>query len=70
MDDSSTVRKLLTTINLSNETFSSLDVGANGTMYSYNIHKEIYIGNDADAKGAILWQVGAKFETTKSHVLL
>ncbi len=36
----------------------------------YHIHEEVYIGNDADAQGAILWQVGAKFEATKSHVFL
>jgi hypothetical protein len=70
VDDSSTVKKHLITITLSDKTFSSLDVGVNGTMYSYHIHEEIYVGNDADAKAAILWQVGAKFETTKRHVLL
>ncbi len=70
VDSPSTVKKHLATINLSNKTFSSLSVGSSGTMYSYHIHDEIYIGNDADAKASILWQVGAKFETTKSHVLL
>ena len=39
-------------------------------MYSFHIHDEYYIGNDSDAKASFLWQVGAKFETTKSHVLL
>ncbi len=39
-------------------------------MYSFHIHDEYYIGDDADAKNSYLWQVGAKFETTKSHVLL
>ena len=67
---SSVVKKHLVTITLSGKSFSSLSVGSSGTMYSYHIHDEYYVGNDADAKAAILWQVGAKFETTKSHVLL
>ena len=67
---SSVVNKHLVTITLSGKSFSSLSVGSSGTMYSYHIHEEYYIGNDADAKAAILWQIGAKFETTKSHVLL
>ena len=67
---SSTIKKHLVTITLSGKSFSSLSVGSSGAMYSYHIHKEYYIGDDADAKAAILWQVGAKFETTKSHVLL
>ncbi len=70
MDSPRAIKKHLLTINLSNKTFSSVNVGINGTMYSYHIHEEIYVGNDADAKAAILWQVGAKFETTKRHVLL
>jgi hypothetical protein len=67
---SSTIKKHLVTIALSGKAFSALSVGSSGTMYSYHIHEEYYIGDDADAKAAILWQVGAKFETTKSHVLL
>ena len=70
VDSPRTIKKHLLTINLSNKTFSSVNVGVNGTMYSNHIHEEIYFGNDADAKAAILWQVGTKFETTKSHVLL
>ena len=67
---SSTIKKHLVTIALSGKSFAALSVGSSGTMYSYHIHNEHYIGDDADAKAAILWQVGAKFETTKSHVLL
>ena len=70
VDSPRAIKKHLLTINLSNKTFSLVNVGINGTMYSYHIHEEIYVGNDADAKAAILWQVGAKFETTKSHVLI
>ena len=73
---SSTVAKHLVTIPLTGKSFSKLSYGASGSsgnygyMYSFHIHDEYYIGDDADAKAAILWQVRAKFETTKSHVLL
>ena len=70
VDASSVVKKHLVMIALSGKSFSALSVGSSGTMYSYHIHEEYYIGDDADVKAAILWQVGAKFETTKSHVLL
>ena len=68
---SSTISKHLITIPLSGKSFSKLSYGASGgNMYSFHIHDEEYIGNDSDAKNSFLWQVGAKFETTKSHVLL
>ncbi len=68
---SSTVSKHLVTITLSGKSFSKLSYGASGGyMYSFHIHDEYYVGNDSDAKNSFLWQVGAKFETTKSHVLL
>ncbi len=53
---SSEVKKHLVTITLSGKSVSSLSVGSSGTMYSYHIHEEYYIGDDADAKAAILWQ--------------
>ncbi len=73
---SSTIAKHLVTIPLSGKSFSKLSYGASGSsgnygyMYSLHIRDECYIGDDADAKASFLWQVGAKFETTKSHVLL
>ena len=72
VDSSSTIAKHLVTIPLSGKSFSKLSHGSSGTdyMYSFHIHDEEYIGNDADAKNSYLWQVGAKFEATKSHVLL
>ncbi len=72
VDSSSTIAKHLVTIPLSGKSFSKLSHGSSGTdyMYSFHIHNEEYIGNDADAKNSYLWQVGAKFEATKSHVLL
>ena len=72
VDSSSTIAKHLITIPLTGKSFSKLSYGSSGTnyMYSFHIHDEEYIGNDSDAKNSFLWQVGAKFETTKSHVLL
>ncbi len=72
VDPSSTIAKHLFTIPLSGKNWSKLSYGSSGTdyMYSFHLHEENYVGNDADAKNSSLWQVGAKFETTKSHVLL
>ena len=72
VDSSSTIAKHLVTIPLTGKSFSKLSYGSSGTdyMYSFHIHDEEYIGNDADAKNSYLWQVGAKFEATKSHTLL
>ncbi len=72
VDSSSTISKHLVTIPLTGKSFSKLSYGASGTdfMYSFHIHDEYYIGNDADAKNSYLWQVVAKFEATKSHTLL
>ncbi len=43
----STVEKHLVTIALSGKAFSPLAVGSSGTMYSYHVHEEYYIGDDA-----------------------
>ena len=73
---SSTITKHLVTIPLTGKSFSKLSYGASGSsgdygyMYSFHIHSEEFVGSDADATSATLWQVGAKFETTKSHTLL
>ena len=67
----SVISKHLVTIPLTGKTFHKLSYGPSGNfMYSFHIHDEYYIGNDSDAKNSFLWQVGAKFERTKSHVLL
>ena len=72
VDSSSTIAKHLVTIPLTGKSFSKLSYGSSRTdyMYSFHIHNEEYIGNDTDAKNSYLWQVGAKFEATKSHTLL
>ena len=68
---SSVISKHLVTIPLTGKTFHKLSYGSSGGyMYSFHIHDEYYIGNDSDAKNSFLWRVGAKFEATKSHVLL
>ncbi len=68
---SSTITKHLFTIPLSGKNWAKLSYG-DGTnyLYSFHVHEEYWVGNDDDAKNSYLWQVGAKFEATKSHVLL
>ncbi len=67
---SSAVAKHLVTIPLSGKSYKKFSYVPSGNckyMYSFHIHDEYYIGNDADA---FLWQLGAKFEMHASHVLL
>ena len=68
---SSTITKHLFTIPLSGKNWAKLSYG-DGTnyLYSFHVHEEYWVGKDDDAKNSYLWQVGAKFEATKSHVLL
>ena len=73
VNSSSAVVKHLVTIPLSGKSHKKLSYGPSGNykyMYSFHIHDEYYIGNDTDAKASFLWQLGAKFETHASHVLL
>ena len=73
VSSSSAVVKHLVTIPLSGKSHKKLSYGPSGNykyMYSFHIHDECYVGNDADAKASFLWQLGAKFETHASHVLL
>ncbi len=70
---SSAVAKHLITIPLSGKSYKKLSYGHSGNykyMYSFHIHDEYYIENDTNAKASFLWQLGAKFETHASHVLL
>ncbi len=67
---SSTITKHLFTIPLSGKSWAKLSYGdRTDYLYSFNVHEEWWVGNDDDAKNSYLRQVGAKFETTKSHVL-
>ncbi len=73
VSSSSAVVKQLETITLSGKSYKKLSYGPSGNykyMYSFHIHDEYYIGNDADAKNSFLWQLGAKFETSSVHYLL
>ncbi len=67
---SSTITRHLFTIPLSGKSWAKLSYG-DGTdhLYSFHVDEEWWVGDDDDAKNSYLWQVGAKFETTKSHVL-
>ena len=67
---SSTITKHLFTIPLSGKSWKKLSYGdGSNYLYSFHVHEEWWVGDDDDAKNSYLWQVGAKFETTKSHVL-
>ncbi len=73
VSSSSAVVKHLVTIPLPGKSYKKLSYGPSGNykyMYSFHIHDEYYIGNDADAKNSFLWQLGAKFETSSVHYLL
>ena len=68
---SSTIAKQLFTIPLSGKSWTKLSYGdGNDHLYSFHVDEEWWVGDDDDAKNSYLWQVGAKFETTRSHVLL
>ncbi len=67
---SSTITKHLFTIPLSGKSWKKLSYGdGSNYLYSFHVDEEWWVGDDDDAKNSYLWQVGAKFETTKSHVL-
>ena len=67
---SNTSEKELVTIDLSGKTYAHMNDGINGSVYAYHIHEEIYVGNDVSATDAVLWQLGVKFKTHATHVLL
>ncbi len=35
---------------------------SSGTLHSFHVHEEIYVGNDTEATNSLLWQVGVKYE--------
>ena len=67
---SNTSEKELVTIDLYGKTYAHMNDGINGSVYAYHIHEEIYVGNDVSATDAVLWQLGVKFKTHATHVLL
>ena len=67
---SNTAEKKLATIELSQKTYAHMYDGINGSVYAYHIHEEVYVGGDTSATDAELCQLGVKFKTHATHVLL
>ncbi len=65
-----TSEKELVTIDLSKKTLAHMHDGVNGDLYACHIHEEVWIGGDISATDAELWQLGVKFKTHATHVLL
>ncbi len=58
----STNAKLLITIDLSKKSYAAMKYKSSGTLHSFHVHEEIYVGNDTEATNSFLWQVGVKYE--------
>ena len=58
----STNAKLLVTIDLSKKSYAAMNYKSSGTLHSFHVHEEIYVGNDTEATSSFLWQVGVKYE--------
>ena len=58
----STNAKLLVTIDLSKKSYAAMNYKSSGTLHSFHVHEEIYVGNDMEATNSFLWQVGVKYE--------
>ena len=58
----STNAKLLVTIDLSKKSHAAMNYKSSGTLHSFHVHEEIYVGNDTEATNSFLWQVGVKYE--------
>ena len=58
----STNAKLLVTIDLSKKSYAAMKYKSSGTLHSFHVHEEIYVGNDTEATNSFLWQVGVKYE--------
>ncbi len=54
--------KLLVTIDLSKKSYAAMNYKSSGTLRSFHVHEEIYVGNDTEATNSFLWQVGVKYE--------
>ncbi len=65
-----TAEKALATIDLSGKTLAHMYDGINGNVYACHIHEEVWVGGDTSATDAELWQLGVKFKTHATHVLL
>ena len=56
-----TSAKLLTTIDLSSSAYAAMEYKSSGTLHSFHVHQEYYLGNDSEATNSFLWQVGVKY---------
>ena len=65
-----TAEKELVTIDLSGKMLLHMYDGINGNVYAVHIHEEVWVGSDTSATDAELWQLGIKFKTHATHVLL
>ncbi len=65
-----TAEKKLAIISLAGRTYAHMYDGINGSVYAYHIHEGMWVGSDTSATDAELWQLGVKFKTHASHVLL
>ena len=54
--------KSLVTIDLSKKSYAAMNYKSSGTLHSFHVHEEIYVGNDTEATNSLLWQVGVKYE--------
>ena len=54
--------KSLVTIDLSKKSYAAMNYKSSGTLHSFHVHEEIYVGNDTEATNSFLWQVGVKYE--------
>ena len=51
----STNAKLLVTIDLSKKSYAAMKYKSSGTLHSFHVHEEIYVGNDTEAMNSFLW---------------
>ncbi len=54
--------KLLTTVDLSTSAYSVMKYKSSGTLHSFHVDIDHYLGNDTEATNSYLWQTGVKYE--------
>ncbi len=54
--------KLLTTVDLSTSAYSAMKYKSSGTLHSFHVDIDHYLGNDTEATNSYLWQTGVKYE--------
>ena len=56
-----TSAKLLTTIDLSSNSYAAMEFKGSGTLHSFHIDDGHYLGNDTEATNSLLWQIGVMY---------